>query len=170
MSVIKQNFKQYLRGLNIIYGALLLGQITFAAISIFITQTNGASIVDAELQNIFFILVPVFFIGSFIASQIIVPQRIEANKKEKDLSAKLSAYRATQIVKFAMMEGAAFFAIIAILLFGNFLFVGFAALLMCLFATYFPSEEKIIRELELNREEQNLLEDVNAIVYEYSQQ
>ncbi|WP_282014319.1 hypothetical protein [Marinifilum flexuosum] len=170
MSVIKQNFKQYLRGLNIIHGALLFGQITFAGITIFITQMNGATAPDAELEDIFFILVPIFFIGCFLASQIIVPKRLEASRKEKDLNSKLGVYRSTQIIKLAMIEGAAFFAIIANLLFANFLFIGFAVLLMCLFATYFPTKEKLIRELELNRDEQNLLDDANAIVFEYSPQ
>lgn len=166
MNLVKQNFKQYLKSLNIIHAALLFGQITFAAITLFLNQTNGPSIVDAELENVFFILIPVLFVGSFIASQIIVPKRIDASKREESLSLKLVSYKGTQIVKFAILEGSVFFTIIAYLLFGNYLFISFAGLIMILFVTYYPSKEKIVRELDLNRSEQDLLDDDNAVVAE----
>ena len=169
MNVIKQNFKQYLKALNIVHAALLLGAVLFAAMTLFLNQTNGIAQKDAEMENIFLVMVPLFFLGSFVANYILIPKRLEKDRKEKDLSSKLDSYRATQIVKFAIMEGPAFFAIVTFLITGSYLLIGFAGMIMVLFATYFPTKEKIVNELELNRKEQDILKDENATVLEFTQ-
>lgn len=112
------------------------------------------------------ILVPIFFLVTYFLGNLVVNKRIKLAKEDKQLKNKLEIYRSANIIKYAMLEGTAFFAIITYLLTGELLLLGFAVMMMLLFATYYPSKEKLIKELELNREEQAILEDPMAVVAE----
>ena len=168
MSTIKQNFKQYFKGITIIHLALLGGQISFAAITVFLNQVNGAILTNKGLESNFLILIPVFAFGSFMFSQFIIPKQLIKCRNKELLNSKLEGYKTTQIIKFGLLEVSAFFPLVAYLLFGNYLFLGFAGLLIILFATYFPSKEKLVRELELNKDEQTQLDD-DALIMEFKQ-
>ncbi len=111
-------------------------------------------------------MLPLFFLVTFSVGKILTKQRLKLAKEEKQIKAKLEAYRSVSIIKYALLEGTAFFAIITYLLTGEYLLLGFAVMMMFLFATYYPSKEKLVSELELNRAEQAILEDPTAVVAE----
>ncbi len=166
MNKKEQNFQQYQKSSTIIFAALFLGQISFVLMTVFINQTQGALVDDDVIRTTFMVLVPLFFLGTFSIGKLLTNKKLKLAKAEKYLKAKLESYRAINIVKYAMLEGTVFFAIITYLLTGEFLLLGFAVMMMLLFATYYPTKEKLINELELNREEQAILEDPAAVVAE----
>lgn len=166
MDKTQQNFKQYQRGNTMVHAALLMGQIFFAAIVIFLNQTDGPIAEDEVLRTTFMILIPLFFLGSFGIGKLVAGKKLKLTKEKADLKAKLGEYRSINIIRYALLQGTAFFATITFMLTGEILLIAFAGMIMVLFAINYPSKEKLVAELELNREEQSILEDPNAIVAE----
>ncbi len=166
MNKTKQNFKQYQKSSTIIHAALLIGQVFFASFVIFLNQTQGALAEDEILRTIFMIMIPLFFLMTFGIGKIVAGNKLKLAKEKADLKAKMEDYRSINVIRYAMLEGTAFFAIITFMLTGEILLIAFAGMIMVLFAINYPSKEKLVKELELNREEQAILEDPNAIVAE----
>ncbi|PKQ64233.1 hypothetical protein BZG02_05270 [Labilibaculum filiforme] len=167
MNKNEQNFQQYLKSSILIHVALLMGQVFFTAFTVFFHQTQGPLVADAEeLRTLFMIIVPLFFLGTFSVSKIVVGKKLKFAIVETELKTKIESYRSLNIIKYAMLEGSAFFAIITYLLTGEMLLLGFAVIIMLLFATYYPSKDKLVRELELNKEEQTKLNDSEFVVAE----
>ncbi|WP_461629709.1 hypothetical protein [Labilibaculum euxinus] len=170
MSKTKQNFQQYQRNSILIHAALLTGQVFFASFAVFINQTQGAVVAgDEVLRTMFMIMIPLFFLVTYSVGNLVSNKKLKLAKEETELKTKMESYRAINIIKYAMLEGTAFCAIITYLLTGELLLLGFAVMIMLLFATYYPTKEKLMRELELNRAEQAILEDPAAIVAEVVQ-
>lgn len=171
MNKTEQNFQQYQKSNTIVFAALLIGQVFFASFAVFFNQTQGPlNGGDDVSRMVFMIVVPVFFLATYTIGNMIANKRVKLAKEEKQLKTKMEAYRSVNIIKYAMLEGTAFFSIITYLLTGEYLLVGFAVMIMLLFATYFPSKEKLVRELELNSGEQAILEDPDAVVAEVTKQ
>ena len=139
----------------------------FASFAVFINQTQGAVVAgDEVLRTMFMIMIPLFFLVTFVVSKLVAGKKLKLAKEVAELKTKMESYRAVNIIKYALLEGTVFFAIITYLLTGELLLLGFAVMIMLLFATYYPTKEKLMRELELNREEQAILEDPEAVVAE----
>ncbi len=166
MDKTKQNFKQYQKSSTIIHAALLMGQVFFASFVIFLNQTQGPLAEDEVLRTTFMIMIPLFFLGTFSIGKIVAGNKLKLARKKAELKVKMEDYRSINIIRYAMLEGTAFFAIITFMLTGEMLLLAFAGMIMLLFAINFPSKEKLVRELELNRAEQAILEDPIAIVAE----
>lgn len=167
MNPTQQNFKQYLKALNIIHGAMFVGQLSFAAITIYLNKSLPGPLLEKnELNKIFMFIVPLFFMGAIFLSRLIVSNRMQAAMEQSELKSKLERYRTIQIIKFALMEAPAFLAIVSYLLTGELLLLGFATLITVVFVTYFPTKEKIVTELDLSRKEQTMLDDPTVVVSE----
>ncbi|WP_461642570.1 hypothetical protein [Labilibaculum euxinus] len=167
MNKTKQNFQQYQRSSILIHAALLTGQVFFASFAVFINQTQGAVVAgDEVLRTMFMIMIPLFFLVTYSVGNLVSNKKLKLAKEETELKTKMESYRAVNIIKYALLEGTVFFAIITYLLTGELLLLGFAVMIMLLFATYYPTKEKLVRELELNREEQAILEDPEVVVAE----
>ncbi|MDM8158344.1 hypothetical protein QUH73_00815 [Labilibaculum sp. K2S] len=170
MNKTEQNFQQYQRRSTIIHVALLIGQVFFASFAVFINQTQGPLTGDDDvIRMTFMILVPIFFLVTFSIGKLVSNKKLKLAKEETELKTKMESYRVVNIIKYALLEGTVFFAIITYLLTGELLLLGFAVMIMLLFATYYPTKEKLVRELELNRAEQAILDDPAAIVAEVVQ-
>lgn len=164
MNIKAQNFIQYQRAIMIIFIAMLIGQIVFAGITTYLVITMGSFAIQDGLRDIFLIIVPVMFLGQMVASKIVVSMKLKSAKAKGTLMEKMIDYRGICIVKYAMLEGVAFFSIISLLLTADYVFLVFIGLIVVLFYTYQPTKEKLIADLELKKDEISILEDEKAIV------
>jgi hypothetical protein len=148
----------HVRTMQIICGALAAGIVTFLVV---VLVLNGAPDAAAEPGVLTFISAGFFLVMlviSFLVPRIIVqgqikqialgtwkpPQQLPAGFDLSSESAKLLlAYQTHMIVRLAMLEGAAFFALIAYLLEGHWLAlcVGIAALALLL--SQFPTRGRL---------------------------
>ncbi|HRH49803.1 MAG TPA: hypothetical protein PLP23_13700 [Panacibacter sp.] len=143
----------YLKAFTILFFALLLGQLLFALIAFVLVFTGSFSGTDKETEKVFVYMVPLLQISLFIAAHTIFKKRIEPTKAGNNLPEKLAAYRALYILRFALIEGATLFAIIAYLVTGVALIGVFIAIGILSFLTLKPSKEKLVKELELGTDE-----------------
>ncbi|MEM6768358.1 MAG: hypothetical protein AAF655_25695 [Bacteroidota bacterium] len=162
MNTHGQTSKEYLNYLQLIHAALIIGQLLFAGVAIFLISQGGP--LSEDLTDIFQLLAPILVLGG-IAGSIFLPKTLLASAKESsDLSGKLQTYRSTSIIKFAILEAPSLVSLVAFLLTGNSFFLGLAAIIVAVFFMNRPTTSTIINELELNQEEARIIEDEAAVV------
>lgn len=166
MNTRELNFEQYQRSNTTIFSALLIGQVAFAGFAVFSNQTVGALIEeDQVIRTTFMLLVPLFFLATFAISKFLVAKKLKNAKLIRDVKAKLIEYRSINIIRYALLEGTIFFAIITYLLTGEFLLLGFAVVMVLLFTTYYPSKDKLMNELDVSTDEQAIIDDPDFRIY-----
>jgi len=167
MATYRQTSSEYFRALKIVHFALTLGQILFGIIAFVVVNMNETTIADEFLTQVLFIIVPIFMIGTFIASNVLFKKRIEIAKSKNNLIGKMNEYRTAIILKLAPLEGGSFFSIIAYFITNNIIFLSLSALIVLMFALNQPTKEKAIADLELNFDEEKDLNNPESIVSEY---
>lgn len=151
------NPKEALKTLRILHFALLAGMIFFSLVALFLFY-NGLEPIDVELSRAFTYIIPIFVVSGYATSHLLFRNRMGVARAAKDLTEKLTHYRAALIVRLALLEGPAFFAIVAYMLTSELIFLGWAAIIIVYFITLWPTPAKIVADLALNYNEQHELE------------
>jgi hypothetical protein len=143
-----------MKKLQTIYKALLMGQVLFAGLAVFIRMQGAITNVTEDISRILQVVAIVFAFSSVWAGMSLYRKRAGA-LKEKDISIekKISEYIRTSLIKWAMTEGPCLFCIAGYLLTGNWSFIGLGAILLFIFAGYAPQKSKAVAELGLTEQE-----------------
>jgi hypothetical protein len=143
-----------MKKLQTIYKALLMGQVLFAGLAIFIRMQGAFTNVTEDMSRILQVVAVVFAFSSVWAGMSLYRKRVSA-VKDKDITTekKISEYTSTSLIKWAMTEGPCLFCIAGYLLTGNWSFIGLGAILLFIFAGYAPQKSKVIAELGLTGQE-----------------
>ena len=157
MQTKEQTSREYFTILTIIHAGLLFGQVVILVIFYYLVSTKQTNL-NEELNDVFQIIAPVFVVGGLILSSFLSKQKLNSIKRMPELMDKLSAYRTMLIIKYATLETPSLFALVCFFLTGNFLFIGLSGILIVYFAIIRPSRYKIVNDLELSRNEQDLIE------------
>ncbi len=143
-----------MKKLQTVYKALLMGQVLFAGLAIFIRRQGVITNVTEDISFILQVVALVFSFSSVWAGMSVYRKRVSAIKdKEITTEKKISEYTSTSLIKWAMTEGPCLFCIAGYLLTGNWAFIGLAAVLLFIFAGYAPQKSIIISELGLTDQE-----------------
>ena len=78
----------------------------------------------------------------------------------------MTNYRGVIIVRYAFLEGPAFFAFVSALLTGNLIFLAFAGLVIIFMIYWRPTKSSVISDLELNQQEISIIENPDSIIAE----
>ena len=97
---------------------------------------------------------------------VIAFRRIRKIQPTDELASKLGIYRSIVVVRAALLEGPGLFAIIALMLTNNQMYVAYVAVVAILLYMARPTISRTIRELDLNEEEKEQVYDPSAIVAE----
>ena len=164
MDNYKMTSKEFFKAIQIIHFALMTGVIIFGIIAFYFhysgLEMEGGKEMDFGLMYV----VPVFTLGGILASNLMFKQKLKDCIAKPTLKEKMTNYRSALIIKFAFIEGSSFFAVIAYLLTGKLIYLGFTVLLLIVFIAYRPSKEKTIIDLELNQSEKKLIYDSDTII------
>lgn len=147
---LSSNFQQ----LNVIYLALIAGQLSFAGVAYFLAMDSETA---SEL-GIMSYLVPAISISTIGASYFIYNMLIQKGQTLEDAVEKLGHYRMSNIVRWALIEGGNLFAIVIFLISGQTYLLAFFALGLGIFLLYRPSKNGFINDYQLNGEERVLVE------------
>jgi len=144
------------RTLNIIFYSLLFGMILFFIVVLFIHQSKD-TVPNSELDLVFTLVVPLFGLLMMFASRIIYNQLISKNSSNKNLQQKISIYRSSKIIAWALIESACSLSIVAAMLSPNYLYL--VVFIFLLGYLYFlrPSQESFVKDLRLSSEESDLI-------------
>jgi hypothetical protein len=156
--------KAYFKAIQIVYYALIAGQLFFAFIILFLIYGSEFKPEMQDFKNVFIIVVTLFAIGGLFASQIIFRNRLDQAKSRTNLPEKLADYRSALIVRFALLEFPSFGSIVFCMITGEVIFLGMSGLIVAVFLAIKPTKDKAIMELELNSSDVNYLNNPDNIV------
>jgi hypothetical protein len=111
METRPQTSKEYFKTLQIIYYALITGQVIFGLVTLYLRKMIGLDTGLQDLTGIFLYLVPVFIIGGYFLSRILFKSNLNTAINKTSLIEKMSDYRAALVIRYALLEGPTFFAI-----------------------------------------------------------
>lgn len=168
MQTQPQTSKQYFTSLKIIHIAMLMGQMMMLLMFYFIVQSNGEGISpNEEGDNFAFILKAIasfLVVSCVLLSQLIPKTQLKTIRKMASLKQKLKDYRALQIVKYALLEGAAMATLVFYFITGELFFLMLVLPLVLVFFFERPSQFKTISDLELKKDDRTLIDNPDAIV------
>jgi len=159
----QQTTQQYFKALTVLHFALVTGLVVFSVIA-YVVHSIGTFGNDAALLTIFQYMVPALAFMSIVAGRTLYKKKVDDIKNMDNLATKLNAYRGAFILRDALLEGPAIFAIIAYLLCGNMVLLGVAVLLIVVFIIIRPTKDAVIKDLELSSDEMDILNDDDAVI------
>jgi len=148
----------YFKALKILHTVLLAGQCLFLIVMVFLVTRKSTAMVDPSFDKILQVVaLLVSFGGVFAATSIFKKRLLEINTNATINTEKGNQYRAANIFRWAMIEGASLFAIICFFLTGNYSFAALAIALIIFFALTTPSKLKAMIQLQLSEQEVDTL-------------
>ena len=139
MNTKKQTSKEYFKTLQIIYYALVAGQLIFVSIGFYMVKTGRFNINNPSLNNVFIYIIPLIVIGGVLLSNFIFNKKLNDAKGKPSLIEKMTTYRTCLIIRYGLLEGPSFLAVIAYLVTNSIIFLGLAGLIIVLFSTFKPT-------------------------------
>jgi len=157
-----QTSKEYFTSLTIVHGAMLIGQVLFAAVAWFLNQDGPIG--DPESLSVLRIIVPVVLIGGLVGNQVFTRMRLPQLQAKEALGDKLTGYRSLLIIRYALLEGPILLAVVTYLLGGDMTVLLVLVAIMAYFAIQRPTREGAIQALKLNGDEERQVRDPEAKV------
>jgi len=152
--------KENLRATQLLCGALVTGIIFFAAIIIFLSSSTG-SLLNKEkdaVKNIFLYSSAGLALLCLLCAIPAYQKKINLVKNSAvSLTDKLNQHRAALIFYMAPCEGAALFSVVVLFFTGDFRALIITAVMLTAMLVQFPFRKKIIRELNLDWQEEAAL-------------
>lgn len=143
--------RQFLRMTRVIFFALFGGLMTFLIMVLFISDTK--SLFSPQLSD-------PLMLGVFIISCIAIPSgyllaKMIFNKINPSdfLKNKLMRFQSGQLIRLATCEGVGMLAIVSLMLTSNYFFLIFLLIAFFGIVLYYPTPEKIGREINLTQNE-----------------
>jgi 4-hydroxybenzoate polyprenyltransferase len=158
----------YLRTLTILTYALMLGQVFFSIV-VFILFYLGRETVEVLPPAILYGICGLLLMGGIGIGTVIYRKKIEKIRQLKTLESQFREYRAAIILRYAMLEMPGFFSIALYLVTGNIGLLAFSFVSVCAMVVIRPTLQGIIKDLQPDFKTQQLLEDSDAVLYEYWQ-
>lgn len=137
------------RALQILFMAMLYGQILFALLSFILVKYGFFKQVNFQLktEKIFETLSVIISFVAVLLAFSVFKKKIEQARKNVALKEKFTEYRTACIIKYAMIEAASLLSIIFYLLTSKWNFIVIAVLLIFIFMSQNPIRQRIKTEL-----------------------
>jgi len=146
--------KEYLKSLKIIHIALSVGVASFIAIVYFLQTIGGLGIYDETLSSVFMILVPLTaFISPSVGVLLFNKSMKEMKVNDYSLEEKKQNHKSAYIVKLALIEGAAFFAIVAFMLITDYVFLIMAGVVLIFLIIQHPTDYRLSEDFDIDPKE-----------------
>ncbi len=158
--------KNYFRSNRIIHGALVIGSLLFAMVSIFLLSREEGTPATQEGLDVFVFILPLFVLGIIMAHFIMFKKLLLKAKNMEVLTKKTLYYRSALIVSWALLNGATLFAITIYLVENDLMYLAIGVVPWVILLRNFPSLDRAIKELELTGDERLAVNDPNAIIME----
>ena len=155
--------KSYFTSLKIIHFALTAGVVFFMLIT-FTLQFTGFEPELKEMEMILLGITVFAAISGIFTGNLLFRKRLEQLVELKSLEKKLMGYQSALILKYALVEGPAFFSVVAYLLTANILFPVITVLLVFTMVLFAPRKDKLISDLNLSNRESAILENQDAVI------
>jgi len=147
-----QDIKTIFKGINILYLALALGQILISIVLFYMSLENSPTL-DMSFGDIKQLLVLLLVPAAIMISHYLYNNKITEGKQLNGVDDKLAHYRASNILRWAILEGVNLINIIFFFLSNNYFFLILFVFGFAFFLLGKPSEEGFIEDYKLNSDE-----------------
>lgn len=162
------NGKAFLKTLIILHIALMMSVFIFSCVATVLVFNGGINDTEYEQGDnfplILMALAGATVLGSIMGAFVISKKKVEQAASESTLGKKLNSYKAMHIFRMAILEGPAFFAIVAMLLTNEVLLLVLPLVTLAVMFTLIPKLESIAKALNLTKSEINRIQDDNDII------
>jgi hypothetical protein len=143
--------KALLKITRVIFFAMIAGLLTFLAMTFYVNEIKYSTKFDLSepLFIVNIILCCVALPAGYYVSKSIF-NKIDPNDLLKN---KLFRFQSGQVIRLAFCEGVGLFSIVNLLLTSNLMFLVFLGIALLTMFTYYPTPEKIGREINLTQTE-----------------
>lgn len=135
--------------INVLFIALLSGQIFYLFIGLFLVQSGNLDGIPG-LNMIYMFLTPTVVLFSILSSKFIYSKQVSAFDKTTSLESKLISYRTNNIIRLALLEGANIFSISIMIITASYLFAALSSIILFFFLFNRPNREKFIMDYEIS--------------------
>ncbi len=160
--------RAYFRTLRILHLALIMGQVVFAMMVFVIKLVSISETVSLtpELQDLLRYILPGLALLGTGLSWLLFSSRIKALKELTDPAAQYTGYRSACVLRYAILEAPSLIALVGFTLSNDYTFMAIPALIILVFILIRPTKAALISHLQPGYEQQLLLEDPAAVLYE----
>lgn len=144
---------QFFKEMNIIYFALVAGQIMFFLVAFFIIKDNTNVAFGDEQAKMFSYFLPIVVIAIIPLGYVMYSKLCRGGKQRGSLEEKLTVYRSAVIIKLALIEAAGFLCLVFYILTASNQFLILFAIVIVAFLINKPSKHAMIRDLNLSTDE-----------------
>jgi len=149
------NISEQFRLTGIIYGALIIGLITFFAIALFIVENKMVEPIQS-IDEIFKFIIPIAGFAVMFLARSIYNKNISSVNISEDLLAKIAKYRTFKIIQWAQIESGAFLSLVGFILTSNYLYAIVFLFLLGYLILIKPSKEQFINDLKISDEQDKI--------------
>jgi hypothetical protein len=160
----QQTTKEYFRTFKIIHLGLVMGIVLFGLVVTYFIADFQHPDNESDLAKILVYLVPGLVVGGIVASNVISKIKLNALSENIDLRVKLKGYGEPLIIRYALLEFPALFALVAIFITNNKNYLVYAVLLVVLIIIKRPTIKMAIADLELEQDEIAVVENPDSII------
>lgn len=143
-----ENLDKLKRQLNVIFGALFMGQTAFAAVAYFVIKPEITN--DPENKIPGYVAISLF-VAAVVLTRVIGNARLPKIKEIEDEKRKLQAYTALCIIRYAMVEGPVLVSIVFYITSGYDLLLYLTGAGLLYFLSLFPRTNIVDSELGIIR-------------------
>lgn len=166
----KLTSRNYFKALSILNLALVGGVVLFGLLISILILTTNASDNSKGFSGIFNYMVPAFAAIGIIAGNNLFKKTLNQSGENLDLdlnlNSKMTNYRGALIIKYALLEGPALFAIIAAFVSHQIYLMAYAGLLVLILLYSRPNVKSTIADLKLDQQESSIIENPEGVVGE----
>lgn len=153
----KKQVRQYFNQLTLIFVAFLAGIFLFLISVLIVTQAGDPKAKDLDM--ILLITAPISSMGMLFIAFRLFQSRLQRAQAAEKLFQKMDAYRSATMIRFLLLDGAAFVQLGAFLLTENRIFIVIAVVVTTVFMLYRPHLARFIKDLGLQEVEAQVMRD-----------
>jgi len=139
----------------IIYGALIIGQLIFFAIALFIVEKNVVESVQ-YLDDIFQVLIPILGLFVMILVRSIYNKNLSSVNSNEDVNSKIVKYRGFKIFQWVLVESVSILSIIGLIITSNYLYAVVFLFMLGFFILIRPSKEQFFNDFKISNDQKNM--------------
>lgn len=153
----KKQIKNYFRQSRYLFFTFLIGLVLFLITAYIVIYFQDA--LNPEYEKYLIFGAPLSGAALVLMSYRLFIGRVNVAKTAEKLYEKMESYRSGMVLRYILLDGAAFIQMISYIMTGNKLYLALCVVIMSLFFTVRPSIERFIKEMELNDLESKVMRD-----------
>jgi hypothetical protein len=154
---VRKQVRQFFSQLTLIFFGFLSSIFLFLLSVLIVAQTADPK--SHDLDTLLLISAPLSSMALILVSHRLFLARAKSAREAEKLYEKMDAYRGATVIRFLLLDGAAFIQLVAFFLTENRIFLPIALVVATLFMLYKPGLERFIRDMELNTVEAQVMRD-----------